>query len=81
MSRARGFVLVAALLVLPWSGRLAPPASADVVDPVLWEAAGVTRLETAAPAPPVVLDDLEGQRVDLKGLRGRLVMLYFWATW
>ncbi len=30
---------------------------------------------------PVVLPDLAGQLVTLEGQRGRVVMLYFWATW
>jgi peroxiredoxin len=30
---------------------------------------------------PVILPDLGGERVALQGHRGRLVMLYFWATW
>jgi len=34
-----------------------------------------------APAPPLSLRDLSGELVDLRGLRGRVVMIYFWATW
>ena len=30
---------------------------------------------------PVALPDLAGERITLQGQRGRLVMLYFWATW
>jgi peroxiredoxin len=30
---------------------------------------------------PVALPDLAGQRVALESQRGRVVMLYFWATW
>jgi peroxiredoxin len=51
------------------------------VEPALWQAAGVVQLSSPAPAPPLSLRDLSGELVDLRGLRGRVVMLYFWATW
>jgi peroxiredoxin len=34
-----------------------------------------------APAPEVVLKDLQGQEVKLSDLRGKIVLLNFWATW
>lgn len=34
-----------------------------------------------APAPEIILKDLQGQAVKLSGLRGKVVLLNFWATW
>ncbi len=33
------------------------------------------------PAPLFTLPDLEGKEVSLEALRGKLVLLFFWATW
>jgi thiol-disulfide isomerase/thioredoxin len=33
------------------------------------------------PAPEFVRTDLSGRQVDLKALRGKVVLLNFWATW
>jgi len=37
--------------------------------------------QVGQPAPAVVLPDLAGRKVTLAGLRGRAVVLNFWATW
>ncbi|MDQ7949384.1 MAG: TlpA disulfide reductase family protein [Pedobacter sp.] len=33
------------------------------------------------PAPPFVLMDLKGQKVDLSSLKGKVVVVDYWATW
>ena len=42
---------------------------------------GVASFEIDSPAPDFVLDDLSGNPVRLSELKGRLVVLNFWATW
>ena len=34
-----------------------------------------------APAPPFAATSFDGQRFDTRALRGRVVLLHFWATW
>ena len=33
------------------------------------------------PAPALALPDLQGKTVTLSGLKGKVVMVFFWATW
>jgi cytochrome oxidase Cu insertion factor (SCO1/SenC/PrrC family) len=33
------------------------------------------------PAPNLALSDLQGKTVRLADLKGRLVLVFFWATW
>jgi thiol-disulfide isomerase/thioredoxin len=41
----------------------------------------LTVIEDPAPAPPLRLADIDGVEHDLADLKGRLVLVNFWATW
>ena len=41
----------------------------------------VTPYESPKPAPAFSLPDLDGKESHLSDLRGKVVMLFFWATW
>ena len=38
-------------------------------------------LEVGAPAPPIALATLDGRHIHTQDLRGKVVILTFWATW
>ena len=57
-------------LVLAWAPVVVPG-----------EGAGLTALPERRAAPEVALDSLDGARVLLAELRGKVVLVSFWATW
>lgn len=42
---------------------------------------GVSRITKSGPAPDFTLDTLDGKSMRLSDLRGKAVLLNFWATW
>ncbi len=44
-------------------------------------AMNVERYEPPKPAPAFALPDLRGETVRLADLKGKVVLVFFWATW
>ncbi len=45
------------------------------------QSSAAAHLETGRPAPSLTVQGLDGQRLALDDLRGKIVILTFWATW
>ena len=71
MSCRAALALVLALLLLPLAAAAAPDFAA--VD--------IQRYDPPKPAPEFSLPDLDGRQVRLSDLRGKVVLLFYWATW
>jgi hypothetical protein len=72
--------MVLGLLIVARS-ECSPPDAKPGGDGGVWQAAGIVPLPQPTQAPSLRLSDLAGKTVDVRQLRGRLVMVYFWATW
>jgi cytochrome oxidase Cu insertion factor (SCO1/SenC/PrrC family) len=70
--KARWFLVVAAAVALAATAAVAAPDFASLQ---------VIPYEPPKPAPAFALPDLNGTEVRLSDLRGRVAMLFFWATW
>ena len=46
-----------------------------------FESVGLVPYEPPKAAPSFSLPDLDGKPRSLEGLRGKVVLLFFWATW
>jgi hypothetical protein len=77
-ARRSGAAAIIALLAV-----LAPALAAPVLSapPAAFEAVGVQAYDPPRAAPPMRLADLDGHPTALGDLAGKVVMLFFWATW
>ena len=75
--RAGVSVLPALILCIGTLGAVGTVGAADL--PPLSHR--LTLIEDPAAAPPLRLEDIEGVEHDLADLKGRLVLVNFWATW
>jgi cytochrome oxidase Cu insertion factor (SCO1/SenC/PrrC family) len=79
-NRARGLGVARLMLVVLAAGFwLAPAVDADDAFDKLLSDLQITPLGDQAP-PPFTLESVDGKRVSLAGLRGRVVLLYFWEA-
>jgi thiol-disulfide isomerase/thioredoxin len=66
----------------PWRGWLKDALVLVVGSALVWGVAGWLRApDLPDVAPPLRLENLDGAVVDLAELRGRTVVVNFWATW
>jgi len=54
--------------------------------PAVWAAPDFASMQVAPydpskPAPTLALPDLQGKTVRLADLKGKVVLVFFWATW
>ena len=68
----RTTLVVVALALLTVGGAGAAPDFASLQ---------VQPYEPPKPAPALALPDLDGKTVRLEDFRGKVVLLFFWATW
>jgi peroxiredoxin len=85
-----GFLLLAAAAVLIMRGGRSRQAPASVLEsvpqlsagaPEMLDLGGAEGVEVGSQAPGFTLPDLEGNEISLAHLRGRPVIINFWATW
>ncbi len=73
-SRARRAWWLAGLLVVAAAAHAAAAESG-------WASIGAAPYEPPKPAPAFTLPDLAGKAVTLADQRGKVTLIFFWATW
>jgi peroxiredoxin len=56
-------------------------SSSDGGEADLFQKVGVKQVKVKKMAPNFSLEDLNGQKVELKNFKGKVIFLNFWATW
>jgi cytochrome oxidase Cu insertion factor (SCO1/SenC/PrrC family) len=66
-----------------WLGLIAGAmlATASAVQAQDFGSLGLQPYQPPKPAPAFTLPDLQGKPTSLESARGRVVLLFFWATW
>lgn len=72
--------VLAVILLLPSCGRRANAASGAASEAAS-EADATTLVGAGAEAPDFTVEMIDGSRVTLSSLKGKVVLLNFWATW
>lgn len=73
------FLLMGGLVLADDNSSTTPTTSTSTVTTIT-PPQGVLRV-TNRVAPPLVLDDIDGQKFDLADQKGRWVFVHFWASW
>ena len=71
MKSPAGLALAAALVFATAAGAAGPDFSA----------VGLQPYQPPKPAPAFALPDLDGKTTRLEDFRGKVLLLFFWATW
>jgi thiol-disulfide isomerase/thioredoxin len=77
LRRAFIALLIVAGMMRPFTARCEP----QTPPPLTSATSQFVELRPLAEAPPVKLERIDGKTLDLRSLRGKVVLLSFWATW